>query len=87
MIYSPRTAKLYRFTRQALNGYQMHYLRLIDKLTRQRQIPVALLRVPLWTERRDDAVTERLPWPEIFLSKLCSSPPARPVGCTLPQRL
>jgi hypothetical protein len=78
MIYGPGTHHLYRFTGQELPPYHMHYLRQIDALLREHQIPVALIRVPLWTERHEQVVTERMPWDDVFQSRttLIGIPPA-----------
>jgi hypothetical protein len=79
MIYSPDTSASFRFTGQALNSYQVHYLRLIVKLLKRYGVPVTLIRVPLWTERHSNVVEERMPWSEVFgmPMTLIGVPPAR----------
>jgi hypothetical protein len=66
LIYSAETQQFFRFTRQPLSLYQMHFLRLTIELARRSNVPVAILNIPLSRQRRDIAVEERMHWSEVF---------------------
>jgi hypothetical protein len=66
MIYSSDTRSRFHFTRQPLNDYQMHFLRMSFELLERYRVPVVLVHVPLWSERYRTVVDERMPWPEVF---------------------
>jgi hypothetical protein len=70
MIYSAGARSAYRFTGQGLNEYQDHFIRKTFQMLEQSDIPVALVNIPLWTERHSSSVTERLDWPAILPGKI-----------------
>ncbi|MGH9903975.1 MAG: hypothetical protein ACRD8U_00160, partial [Pyrinomonadaceae bacterium] len=66
MIYSPETNRSFSFTQQPLSPYQMHFLRLTTELVRRHNLPVAILNIPLYRQRRDTTVEERMNWSLVF---------------------
>lgn len=78
MIYGPATSHLFRFTGEALRPYPMHYLKRIGGLLRAYGVPVAIVHVPLWVERHDTVVTERMRWQDVLGARttLIGVPPA-----------
>lgn len=61
-VDSPRV----RFPGPQLNDYQHHYTTLSMNLLRQQRIPLIMLHLPVWVNRHDTVVNERMPWPQVF---------------------
>ena len=62
-----------------LPAYQTHYFAKFFAVARQAAVPVVLLHVPLWVERHDTVVRERLDWSRTFDGPLTllGVPPSR----------
>lgn len=66
LIYSPKTKDRFYFTGQALNSYQLHFVRLIFDLARQHRVHLAILNIPISRDRHSSVAVERMFWPEVF---------------------
>lgn len=66
LIYSPSTEDDFRFTNEELPPHQDHYLTEFMRLLRERDIPLAVLNVPQYSERSNDKAVERFDWSAKF---------------------
>jgi hypothetical protein len=60
----------YYFTNEELPAYQDHYLTELIALLRSKNVPLAMLNVPQYNERRDTRVTERFDFEARFRSPI-----------------
>jgi len=65
LLYRPGAAG-FVIDRNPLPAYQAHYFRRFFALARESGVPAAMLHVPLWVERHDSVVHERLDWQAEF---------------------
>jgi predicted nucleotidyltransferase len=56
----------FAFTGQKLSEYQRHFLGKFMGLLREHRLPLTIVHIPLWLERHDAVVKERLNWAELY---------------------
>jgi hypothetical protein len=66
LIFSESSNDNFVFTNDELGSHQDAYMRHLERLLRERDIPLAMLNVPQYSERANDKVVGRFDWSKRF---------------------
>lgn len=66
LVYSRERPGFFRFTGQALNPFQEHFLKKFGKLVTDHGVKLAVVHMPLASEMHSTVVEERQDWSEFF---------------------
>lgn len=70
LIYSPENQDKFEFTNDEITYHQNYYLEKLIELLRDNQVPVMMINIPQYTERRSPKVVERKDWSKSFGSDI-----------------
>jgi hypothetical protein len=66
LIYSSSNQAPFRFINREITLHQNHYLDKLVELLKQKEVPLAMMNIPQYSERDSDKIIERLDWSKKF---------------------